>query len=156
VLRRTCGLAALQNPCLGANRIAGAGVLFATLPRELRAVVILLAVSIIDARPTWGAFNIAGAGARNHQHRVTLAGPAPYDYRQSAGAHKKMINVDDAAVLMRAKTIAAADSFTWPLDFDAHGARLLRFLSEDRRREYVVRPPDESVKKSALPKAASR
>jgi hypothetical protein len=55
-----------------------------------------------------------------------------------------MIELDDAAVLMRAKTIAAADGFTWQLDFDAHGARLrgLRFLSEDRRREYLARARD--------------
>jgi hypothetical protein len=56
-----------------------------------------------------------------------------------------MMKLDDAAVLMRAKAIAAEDGFTWQLDFDAHGARLrgLHFLSEDRRRQYLARARDE-------------
>jgi hypothetical protein len=62
----------------------------------------------------------------------------------------KMMKLDDAAVLMRAKAIAAEDGFTWQLDFDAHGARLrgLHFLSEDRRREYLARARDEFRKQA--------
>jgi hypothetical protein len=61
-----------------------------------------------------------------------------------------MIKIDDAALLLRAQAIAAEEGFTWQLDFDAHGARIrgLRFLSEDRRREYLVRAREEFRKKA--------
>lgn len=47
--------------------------------------------------------------------------------------------VDDAAVLDRGKALAARDGFTWEIDFSAtRGSfRGLRFLSEERRREYL-------------------
>jgi hypothetical protein len=69
-----------------------------------------------------------------------------------------MIELDDAAVLMRAKTIAAADGFTWQLDFDAHGARLrgLRFLSEDRVGNIWPERETRFAKRPAMPKVPSR
>jgi hypothetical protein len=90
------------------------------------------------------------AGARNHEGRAALPFRLYTITRRSAGAHTKMIEVDEAAVLLRAKAIAAEDGFTWQLDFDAHGARLrgLHFLSEDRRRQYLARARDEFRKKA--------
>ena len=51
---------------------------------------------------------------------------------------------EDAAILARAKALAAADGFTWELDFGASAApraklRHQRFLSKDRQQEYLER-----------------
>ena len=56
-----------------------------------------------------------------------------------------MVVLDEAAVLRRAKAVAAKDGFTWQLDYDAPGTRLRgqHFLSEDRRREYLAQARDE-------------
>jgi hypothetical protein len=55
-----------------------------------------------------------------------------------------MAQPDQAAVLKRAKACAEQDGFTWELDFTSPSAlraplRGLRFLSEDRRQEYLER-----------------
>jgi len=55
-----------------------------------------------------------------------------------------MAEIDEAAVLIRAKALAAQDGFTWDIDFSSlpEGGstfRGLRFLSENRRREYLAR-----------------
>jgi hypothetical protein len=59
-----------------------------------------------------------------------------------------MMVLDEAAVLRRAKSVAAKDGFTWQLDYDAPGIRLRgqHFLSEDRRREYLAQARDEFCK----------
>lgn len=59
-----------------------------------------------------------------------------------------MIELEEVAVLRRAKAAAAQDGFTWELDFTAPDAlrvplRRQRFLSEDRRQEYLARARSE-------------
>ena len=51
---------------------------------------------------------------------------------------------DEAAILTRAKALAADDGFTWELDFSARAAaraklRHQHFLSRDRQQEYLER-----------------
>jgi hypothetical protein len=66
---------------------------------------------------------------------------------ESTGDHNQMIELDETAVLRQAKADAAEDGFTWELDFGARaqGAPLRgeRFLSEDRRQEYLSRARDK-------------
>jgi hypothetical protein len=55
-----------------------------------------------------------------------------------------MVGIDEAAVLIRGKALAAQDGFTWDIDFNGLREgwapfRGLRFLSETRRREYLAR-----------------
>lgn len=51
---------------------------------------------------------------------------------------------DEAAILARAKTLAAEDGFTWEFNFSAPAApraklRHQHFLSRDRQRDYLER-----------------
>ena len=51
---------------------------------------------------------------------------------------------DEAAILTRAKALAAADGFTWELNFGAPAATRAKlkhqhFLSKDRQQEYLER-----------------
>ena len=51
---------------------------------------------------------------------------------------------EQAAILARAKALAAEDGFTWEWDFSASAApraklRHRRFLSKDRQQEYLER-----------------
>jgi hypothetical protein len=55
-----------------------------------------------------------------------------------------MAELDETAVLKRAKVLAQRDGFTWELDFGVPGAprtmlRGKRFLSRDRQQEYLER-----------------
>lgn len=55
-----------------------------------------------------------------------------------------MADTDFAAILRRGKALAAQDGFTWEIDFSAPregrtSFRGMRFLSEDRRQEYLAR-----------------
>jgi hypothetical protein len=64
-----------------------------------------------------------------------------------------MAELDEAAVLSRGKALAAEDGFTWELDFTVPGAqraplRRQRFLSEDRRQEYLERARAELRKEA--------
>ena len=64
-----------------------------------------------------------------------------------------MIELDEAAVLRRAKTVAAEDGFTWELDLAVPRAqytplRKQHFLSEDRRQEYLARARGELHKET--------
>ena len=51
---------------------------------------------------------------------------------------------EEAAILARAKALAAEDGFTWELDFGSSATpraklRHQRFLSKDRQQEYLER-----------------
>lgn len=51
---------------------------------------------------------------------------------------------EDAAILARAKALAADDGFTWELDYNAPAApraklRHQHFLSKDRQQDYLER-----------------
>jgi hypothetical protein len=69
-----------------------------------------------------------------------------------------MIELDEAAVLRRAKAVAAEDGFTWQLDYAAPGVRLRgqHFLSEDRRREYLARARDAFRKEAGDASSSQR
>jgi hypothetical protein len=60
-----------------------------------------------------------------------------------------MVELDEAEVLRLAKALATQDGFTWEFDFvGSAGPRGQRFLSEDRRQEYLARARDEMRKDS--------
>jgi hypothetical protein len=64
--------------------------------------------------------------------------------RIANGATGKMAEPDEATVLKRAKAAAEQDGLTWEFNFGSPGAAGIplkdqRFLSEDRRREYLER-----------------
>jgi hypothetical protein len=59
-----------------------------------------------------------------------------------------MADIDDAAVLIHGKALAARDGFTWEIDFNSPregrtSFRGLHFLSEKRRQEYLARARTE-------------
>ena len=63
-----------------------------------------------------------------------------------------MADIDVAAILRRGKALAAQDGFTWEIDFNAPregraSFRGMRFLSEDRRQEYLARARTELQKR---------
>ena len=64
-----------------------------------------------------------------------------------------MAQIDEAAVLSHGKALAAQDGFTWDIDFsgtrEGHAPfRGLRFLSKERRQEYLERARAELLEKT--------
>jgi hypothetical protein len=65
-----------------------------------------------------------------------------------------MAELDEAAVLERARELAMENGFTWEFDFGAAGAqraplRGQRFLSKDRQEEYLERARVELRKEAS-------